>query len=141
MFDLVPFGRSDRNLFRYFDDLERNLFGGDFGGFSQFRTDILDKGDHYLLQAELPGMNKEDIHIDIQDDMLTIQAQHDDVQEEKKDTFVHKERRFGSFARSFNLSNVKSDQITASYENGVLELKLPKKDSSSPGNSRRIEIK
>ena len=62
MFDLMPFGRNEKSLFDYLDNFEPNFFGDAFGGnVSQFRTDIVDKGDKYVLQAELPGFAKEDI--------------------------------------------------------------------------------
>ena len=60
------------------------------------RTDILDKGDHYQLQAELPGFNKEDIKINLEGDCLTIQAEHKEETEEKKKEYVRKERHYGS---------------------------------------------
>ena len=83
MFDLMPFGRNDNNLFNYLDNVEKNFFSG--FNTSQFRTDILDKDDHYELQAELPGFQKEDIHIDVENDTLTISAEHNDEVEEKKE--------------------------------------------------------
>ncbi len=139
MFDMMPFGRNDNNLFHYLDNMERSLFGDTFGSFSQFRTDILDKGDHYELQAELPGFEKEDIHIDVQGDSLTVSAQHSDSKEEKQDNYVRKERKYGSYSRSFDLSGIKADNITASYKNGVLILCLPKMENEVPA-SRRIDI-
>ena len=69
---LIPFGRNEHNLFSYLDDMEKSLFGDMGAGFGQFRTDIVDRGDHYLLQAELPGFDKKDLHIDIQGDELCI---------------------------------------------------------------------
>ena len=63
MFDLMPFGRNEKSLFDYLDNFERNFFGDAFGGnVSQFRTDIVDKGDKYVLQAELPVSQKESPH-------------------------------------------------------------------------------
>lgn len=139
MFDLMPFGRNDRNLFRYLDNMEKSFFGDMASDFPQFRTDIIDKGDKYVLEAELPGFTKEDINIDIQNDRLIVSAEHNENTEEKKENFVRKERRFGSFSRSFDISSVKADEITAEYKNGILELNLPKKAGEVPA-SRRIEI-
>lgn len=70
MFDLIPFGRNERNLFQYLDNVEKSLFDGLDTRVSRFRTDILDKGDRYLLEAELPGFKKEDIHLDLEGDIL-----------------------------------------------------------------------
>ena len=138
MFDLMPFGRSDNNLFNYLDNVEKNFFSG--LNVSQFRTDILDKDDHYELQAELPGFQKEDIHIDVENDTLTISAEHKDEVEEKKDNYVRRERKYGSFSRSFDVSGVKADGISAEYHNGVLSLTLPKKNPEFPA-TRKIDIK
>ena len=59
-------GRNERNLFQYLDNVEKSLFDGLDTRVSRFRTDILDKGDRYLLEAELPGFKKEDIHLDLE---------------------------------------------------------------------------
>ncbi len=142
MFDLMPFGRNERNLFQYLDEVEKNLFDGLDTRVSRFRTDILDKGDRYVLEAELPGFQKEDIHLDLDGDTLTIHAEHTDEKEEKDDKkqYVRRERRYGSFSRSFDVSGIKTDQIAASYENGVLQLELPKAEPAPLPASRRIEI-
>ena len=61
MFGMLPFERSDDNLFDTFDNFTRNFFRGSNASLPAFRTDIKDQGDHYLLEADLPGMKKEDI--------------------------------------------------------------------------------
>lgn len=139
MFDIMPFRHSDNSLFRYFDDMERRFFDNGFDSASQFRTDIIDRGSSYALQAELPGFDKGDIHIDIDGDTLTIHAEHKEEKEEKKDDFVCRERRYGSFSRSFDISKIKQDEISASYSNGILELSLPKAEGTEK-KSRQIEI-
>ena len=140
MFDLMPFERRERNLFNYLDNMEKNFFGNSLGNFSAIRTDILDKGDHYQLQAELPGFNKEDIKINLEGDCLTIQAEHKEETEEKKKEYVRKERHYGSFARSFDVSGINTSQITADYKDGILTLTLPKTVPTTP-SSRQIELK
>lgn len=138
MFDIMPFDKKYRGLESYFDDLEKSLFKD--ACTSEFRTDILDKGDKYVLQAELPGFAKEDIKIDIDGQMLTIYAQHDESKEECRDNYVRKERRCGSYARSFDISNINDQEITAQYNNGILEVNLPKTHHQKP-ETRKIEIK
>ncbi|NLG92268.1 MAG: Hsp20/alpha crystallin family protein [Clostridiales bacterium] len=140
MFDLMPFGRRESSLFNYIDNMEKNFFGDFARSFSSFRTDVIDEGDRYVLKAELPGFNKEDIKIDIEGSYLTVSAQHSDDTEEKRENYVRRERRYGSFARSFDISDIKSDEITAEYTNGILSLNLPKKEGTVP-ETRRIEIK
>ncbi len=140
MFDLMPFGRRENNLFNYFDNMEKNFFGDLSQSFSAFRTDVIDNGDKYLLKAELPGFKKEDIKIDIEGDRLTVSAEHKDETEETKDNYVRRERRYGSFSRSFDISDVKAKEISAEYKDGILELSMPKVETVVP-ESRRIEIR
>lgn len=106
-----------------------------------FRTDIRDEGDHYLLEADLPGFRKEDIDLHLQDGVLTITAKHDQSAERKDDAgkYVCRERRVGSYARSFDVSGIREEGISASYENGVLKLTLPKAGEPEP-QSRKIAI-
>lgn len=142
MFDMMPFERRNSmarfDPFRELENFEKSFFG-DFGG--GFRTDIKDKGDHFELEADLPGVKKEDIAVDIDGDCLTISAQRDSQREEKNDQeqYVRRERSYGSYSRSFDISNVKSEEISGSYENGVLKLVLPKR-SPTGSTSRRLDI-
>lgn len=138
MFDLVPFGHRERKLMNYLENLDRDFFG-ELTGLPDFRTDIVDKGGHYELRAELPGFNKEDIHINIEGDMLTVSAEHDETAEQKEETYVKRERRYGSYARSFDVSNVDTDHIEAGYKHGILELKLPKRNKPEQ-KARTIDI-
>jgi HSP20 family protein len=140
MFDLVPFARRENNLFSYLDNMEKNFFGDMSQDFSSFRTDVIDEGNRFVLKAELPGFKKEDIKIDIKDDRLTVSAEHQVETEEKKDNYVRRERRFGSFSRTFDISNIKTNEISADYSDGILSLNLPKLEGKVP-ETRRIEIK
>ncbi|MDP4109151.1 MAG: Hsp20/alpha crystallin family protein [Bacillota bacterium] len=140
MFDLIPFGRSDKNLFNYFDSMERNLMKSFGDGMAQFRADIIDKGDKYMLQAELPGFDKKDIKIDIRDNYLTVTAEHSEENETKSNDFVRRERRYGSFSRGFDISDIDEEKIKASYKDGILELDLPKKDPKPRLKGRSINI-
>ncbi len=139
MFNLVPFERRQQNeLRRLFDDFEKNFFGLS-DNFAAFGTDIVDQGDNYLLKADLPGFAKEDIAVNIDGDRLTISAQRNEEFEETKDNFVRRERSRGTFCRSFDLTGIRAQEITAEYKNGVLSLNLPK-DTSQKERSRRIDI-
>ena len=114
MFDLMPFDRREGNLFHYLDNLEKNLWGDLSADVSSFRTDVLDKGDKFVLEAELPGFQKEDIDIHVEGNTLTISAQHKEESEEKKDgKFVRRERKYGSFTRSFDISDIDQAKINA----------------------------
>ncbi len=148
MFELRPYSRKNNSLYNPFkemDELENSFFGSPFGFFSnaidEFKTDIKDEGDHYELIADLPGFDKKDIKLDISDDTLTVSAQRHSEHEEKdkKGKYIRCERSYGNYSRSFDLSGVKADAVTAKYENGVLKLTMPKKTETKP-SSRRLEI-
>lgn len=141
MYSLIPFQRREGNIFRYLDDIERSFFNNSIAGREQFRTDISEKDGAYLLQAELPGFDREDISVSVDGDMLTISASHKEENDETDDNgnFIRRERRFGSFSRSFNAEGIDVDGIKASYKNGVLNLELPKL-AEQPQQARTIEI-
>lgn len=137
---MIPYtNRSNASLMDLFDEFERSVFGENGRRTPVFSTDIKDEGDHYLLEAELPGFQKEDIDLDVKDGVLTISAKHQEDNEHNSGHYVCKERRYGSFARSFNLEGIQEENITASYNNGVLELNLPKKQEIIP-QSHKIAI-
>lgn len=143
MFELMPFERrNNRHVAAYdpFRDLE-NLERSFFGGMPEFRTDIRDAEDHYLIEADLPGFRKEDIRVDLDGDTLTVSAERKRENEEKDDkgNYLRRERVYGSVSRSFDVSAVKSEEIKVGYKDGVLSLILPKKTPSVPA-SRRLEI-
>ena len=139
MFGMIPFDRRDSSLFDMLDNFERNFFGTSSNTASSFRTDIRDEGDKFVLEAELPGCKKEDIKLDLKDGILTISAQHSEENEKKENSYIRRERRYGSFSRSFDVSGIQEDHITAAYNNGVLELSLPKAQPVVPA-SRQIDI-
>ena len=145
MFELIPFDRRGRNVsvydpFRAFDELERSFFGSAGRAMSAFRTDVTDTGEAYKLEAELPGSKKEDIKIDVENDCLTISAERKLEQDDNKPNFVKRERFYGSYSRSFDVSGINVDGIEASYTDGMLNVTLPKKAAEVPA-SRRLEIK
>lgn len=153
MFELRPYNNR-RNRMQYYDpfrqmeEFEKEFFGNNLDFFpdfsnnlTEFRTDIKDNGDSYTLEADLPGFDKKDINVDISGGRLTISAErHSECeQKDKKNKYVRCERSYGSYSRSFDLSGVESDKITAKYDNGVLTLTCPKKKEITE-NSKRLEI-
>lgn len=96
-------------------------------------VDIRETGEKYVIKAELPGLKKEDISIDIGDNTLTIKGERKFENEESRKDYIRIERSYGSFARSFALpANVDAKNIKAKYNNGILELSLPKKEEAKP---------
>lgn len=139
MLNLIPFESTGNSIFNYLDNIEKNFFGNFHSGTSHFRTDIIDRGDKFILTADIPGYNKEDISIDISEDMLTIKAEKQEETESETNNYVRRERHMGMLCRSFNVSNIETDDIHAQYKNGVLELELPKKAPEKP-DIKRISI-
>ncbi len=135
------------NPFREMEEFEKNFFANPWGNFfgmqdlAEFKTDVTDEGDHYLLEADLPGFDKKDIHLDISGDTLTVQAErHSKVEEkDKKDKVIRMERSYGSYSRQFDVSGIDTENIKAKYDNGVLKLTLPKKEETLP-ESKKLEI-
>ena len=123
-----------------FDNFFQDFFSERFQTLRSMQTDIIDQGDSYLIQAELPGFKKEDIQLEIHNDRLSITASHKEEKEDRSDNYIRRERNYSSYARSFYVGDVDSKLIEASYENGILEVKLPKNESL-PNSTKRIEVK
>ena len=147
MFDIVPW-RKKNSIQRKGDDFENmvNSFFNDdlFNSFSlmnnNFSVDLKEEDNDYVIEADLPGVDKKDINISYKDGYLNISAKREDNLEEKKDNYVRKERSYGEFKRSFYIDNVEEEKINANFDNGVLKINLPKlnKEIREP---RKIEIK
>ena len=96
MFGMLPFDRSNDNLFDTFDNFARDFFRSSNASLPAFRTDIRELDGKYVLEAELPGFSKEDISLDVKDGILTISAEHRENREEKDErgNYLRRERRY-----------------------------------------------
>lgn len=146
MFDMIPFRRGNRNLTRgdYFDQMFNNFFDDDFFApyntvQNSFNVDLKETDDAYIVEADLPGVKKEDINIEYNDNYLSMSAKRDDYVEDKSDNYVRRERRYGEFKRCFYIDNVNVEKIDATFDNGVLKLVLPKEVKGK--ETKRIEIR
>ncbi len=139
-YGLTPFGRG-YDLFNVFNDMDKDFFSGAMPA-NACRTDIKDAGDKYVMESELPGFEKEDITLDINGTYLTISAEHKTETENKDEEskYIRKERTYGSYKRSFDISDVDAEGISAEYKNGILIIDLPKKKPEAP-LAKRLEIK
>lgn len=147
MFSMIPYrshsinrAGADREFMNPFADDFFRAFFGDERANASFRVDVKDEGDKYLLEAELPGVDKDNVHIDIEDGVMTISAELNETKEENRGNYVYRERRCGSMHRSFDLDGVREDDITAEYKDGVLRLDLPKRAETPAPAARRIAI-
>ena len=137
-----PVTRSTRSAiydpFKAISDFERAFFGdfagkGDMVVSGSFRTDIRKEDGKYILEADLPGVEKSDISVSVENDTLTIKAERKlKKDEEDKNGYIRRERSFGSYVRSFDISDIDSDAICAKFDNGVLTLTLPVKEEIIP---------
>lgn len=145
MFDLIPFGKRREDAFgqllKSFNDVfNDDLFAPFKGSLMSFKTDIRETEQSYLVEAELPGFQKDDIEISYTDPYLTIKAarKEDNSMEDKDQQIVRKERRYGEYVRRFYVHDIDEDQITASLKDGVLKLEVPKQPNT---RAKRIQIR
>ncbi len=100
--------------------------------------DLAESGDHFVLRADLPGMSEDDVSIEFEDGTLTVSGERKAEHEEENQGFHRVERSFGAFSRSLTLpQGIDADAVTASFDRGVLEIRIPKPEQRKP---RRIEI-
>ena len=101
-------------------------------------VDVYDNDDSIVIKAELPGIDKEGIEIDVKDRVLTLKGERSSESEVKDDNYYRRERSFGKFERAFNLpADVDPDKIKADYKDGVLKIDIPKPEEKKP---RQITI-
>jgi HSP20 family protein len=132
------------NLFdvdRFFNDSWPTAPRSDTSTFFAPRVDIREADGHYEITAELPGVNKDDIHVHVKDGILTLEAESsDESKEEDNGKVIRRERRYGKFMRSFNLgADVQESDIKAEFKDGVLTLEAPKLEEKAP-ERRRIQV-
>ena len=147
MAGLIPFNRKK-------NDLLRSEFG-DFGSmlddfFSEsfpfrrsleadtFKVDVEDADKEYIVHAELPGVNKEEVHLSLEDGRLRILVQRNEEKEDKNKNYIHRERRVCSMERNIFLQEAGEENFKAKLEHGVLKIEIPKKPHVD--TSRKIEI-
>ena len=103
------------------------------------KCDIYEKGGNVHIELDVPGFNKEDIKLDVDDGILTIEATKDEEKEDKDKNYYRKERVYGTFKRQFNVGNIDENKIDAKFNNGVLKITLPKEAKKE--SKKLIEIK
>ncbi|KAF1086209.1 18 kDa heat shock protein [Sporotomaculum syntrophicum] len=143
MFNIVPFKRG---LLRRGEDFFDHFFDSDFFapvpfekfGFG-FKVDIKENENAYLVEADLPGVNKDSINIEFENNYLTVSATREDTTEEKTENYVRKERKYGELKRTFYVDDVDEEKIKASFVEGVLKIELPKAKAEKAA-TKKIEI-
>jgi HSP20 family protein len=130
-----------REMNRMFDNVFRFDTRDDDAAFTAWTpaVDIAEHEDEYVVKVELPGVNKEDVKITLESNILTIRGEKKQEKETKKENYQRIERSYGSFQRSFTLpTTVKSEKIDAVYKDGILQIALPKAEEAKP---KQIEVK
>jgi HSP20 family protein len=96
-------------------------------------VDVIENDDSFVIKAELPGVDKKDISLDIKDGTLTLKGERSTEKEDKNDRYYCKERAYGSFRRDFRLPvHAEADKITADYKDGVLTVTIPRPEDRKP---------
>ena len=127
-----PFNRSSRLFDDFFAPFNTVLNEG-VSNVRQPVVDIYEKGDLLVIEAELPGLEKEDIKVDVKGRYLTLSGERESSEEVKEEGSYRKERRYGKFERTFRLPHeVTEKQIDAQYRNGVLTLSVEKPEEQKP---------
>ena len=145
MFEMIPFNRN--NLTRkedFFSPFWNNFFDDDFFPTmhnlqGNIRVDLKETDENYVVEADLPGIKKDDINIEFNNNYLVISAKRDDSAEDKNENYVTRERHYGEFKRSFYTDNVDESKIDASFNDGVLKIILPKLNKGKD-EKKKIDI-
>lgn len=140
MFGLVPFKMNNdfSNAEDEFNSLFGNFFGDEKDMKNSLKVDVKETKDSYVLEADFPGMKKDDINIEYNEGYLTISGEKktENEDKEKKENYIRKERYYEKASRSFYVGNINKDEIKAKFENGVLEVTLPKEQKAIDENSK-----
>ena len=135
--DTNPFSFLQQEIDRLFEGVTRNIPG--FATTTMPSMDISETDKAIEITAELPGLEKKDVELNVADNLLTIRGEKKNEREEKNKDYHLVERSYGSFSRSFTLPPAAVvDEMKASFEDGVLTLEIPKKEEVKP---RQISIK
>jgi HSP20 family protein len=127
-------------LFSTFFDTPTSRGGNGNGGVRRWipAMDLVETGEHFVLKADLPGMTESDVNIEIEKNVLTISGERKAEHEEKHEGYYRLERSTGAFSRSLTLpEGIDAGAITASFDNGVLEVRVPKPVQAQP---QRVQI-
>ena len=148
MTGLVPFNRKRNGLLDTgFDDFNNMLddFFTEGWPFKRslvadtFKIDVQEKDKEYVIEAELPGVKKDEINVEVENGSLKISIQREEKTEEKDKNYIHRERRCTSMQRSIHLAEAASEGIKAKLDNGVLNVTVPKKEKVNTANKVQVE--
>lgn len=123
-------------FFNDFDRVQKPTFANTLPS-----VNVIENEDNYQIQLAAPGLSREAFKVNVHEDVLTISSEKKSDEEVKEENFTRREFSFASFTRSFNLpETVDSDTIAATYNDGILNLTLPKKEEAKPKEPKLIEV-
>lgn len=106
------------------------------------RANIKERDQEFDIEIAAPGMEKDDFEVKVENGVLSVRAEKEDTSEEEGERFTRKEYSYNSFSRSFPLpDSVKAEEVDANYDNGVLTIKVPKKEEAQKKEKKQIEVK
>jgi HSP20 family protein len=133
-------GEMNRLFSTFFDSPSTRGGNGGNGGARRWipAMDLIETGEHFVLKADLPGMSESDVNIELEKNILTISGERKTQLEEKHEGYYRLERSSGTFSRSLTLpEGIDAGGVTASFDNGVLEVRIPKPEETKP---QRVQI-
>jgi HSP20 family protein len=139
--ELTSLQNEMNRLFNTFFDTPAAGNGGNGGnGLRRWvpAMDLVETDEHFVLKADLPGLDESDVNIEVEDNVLTVSGERRAEHEDKREGYVRVERAYGSFRRSLTLpAGVNPEAVSANFENGVLEVRIPKPEERKP---RKVAI-
>jgi HSP20 family protein len=137
----VPNEEDVPAVFRAFDDMFQQVLAGPVSSRPWIpAVDIVENPNELVVAADLPGIKKEDVDVQIEDGTLTLTGSRNFEHEDNKEGYHRLERSYGSFRRAFTLpDSVDSDKVAAAFEDGVLKITLPKKEVAKP-RTIKVEV-
>jgi len=135
MTSMIPFNRVNKrivpfeinNINSVLDDFFSDMWSPKLDySTDTFKMDVQDMEESFVIEAEMPGIQKDEINLEMEENTLRIEVKREELKEENEKNYVHKERKFISMSRKIYLRDVKEDEIDAKLENGVLTITVPK---------------
>lgn len=148
MAGLVPFNRRNNSLisggFEDFNNMINEFFNENWPSRKNFvkdtfKIDVQENEKEYVIEAELPGANKDEVNVELSDGRLMISFEKEEKIDEEKKNYIHKERRYSSMSRCIYLEDAKQDGVEAQLEKGLLTITVPKQEMKE--NIKKIEVK
>jgi HSP20 family protein len=147
MSSLIP-GKEEWNLFdNSYEDFKtaikeffKDRFPAKKFAKNNFKLDVKEKDNTYIIEAELPGVNKDEVKVNFANGNLSITVTRESEKEEEQENYIHKERSFSSMSRSIYLENAKKEGITAKLQDGVLCITANKEILPPPAESEEIKV-